>query len=182
MTRTLNNHNIKFSISNARCFYEGQGASIRNTETDQGLYYVIDIGGKNDTHIMLDNFKPVKDKNSMTNNGLLKSLQMVASDLSITGYEFTIKDVEDMLLGKRQRVPQLDEIFSEYATLIVKKIRNQIQKFDPNLYFTTFIFTGGGAVVLEKQIREEFKEEFNITFATDARYDNCKGALEKVVN
>ena len=195
ITLRMNGQFINFKINKVRCVYEGQGAIIRNTHTTKGYYYVLDIGGKNDTHILFENFKPVMNKNSMTNNGVLECLQSVASDLSTT-HQFEIKDVERILLklleefkkenkGEGNKfhyppIPTFKEIFEKHARDLVKRIRNQVQKFKLNPHFVTLIFSGGGSVILEDFLKDEFNE-FEFIFAADARFDNCKGALEKVI-
>lgn len=178
---TVNGIAVQFTISNVRCYYEGQGTMIVNDNTENGYFYIIDIGGKNDTHILFKNFSPEKGKNSMTGNGVLTLLQNIATDLSIKyNYDFSIQDIKDIITGINPRIDGFNESFNKHSEKLVKQIKNQIQKFRPNLAFTQFIFTGGGTVVLKDQLTQIFKDGYNIIISQDAQFDNCKGALMKI--
>jgi len=169
------NKQISFIISKVKLNPEGVGVIVRNTISNVGSYYVIDIGGKNDTHLLFENFRPTKGKNSMTNNGVLRLVQRIASELS-SQYDYTIKDVEDIALGKKTKPPMFEEVFEKHAKEWVIRIKNQAQKFILNPHFVKIIISGGGGIFLKKQLEEVF-QDFELIFAKDARFDNAKGAL-----
>lgn len=169
---------VSFVISKVYLNPEGIGVIVRNTTSTIGSYYVIDIGGKNDTHLLFENFRPVKGKNSMTNNGVLRLLQSIASELSAQ-YDFTIKDVEEIALGKKVKPSLFEEVFEKYASEWGIRIKNQAQKFSLNPHFVKIIISGGGGILLANQLKEVFRD-FEIIFADDARFDNAKGALMRM--
>lgn len=174
----ISDKQVSFIISKVMLSPEGVGVIVRNTTSTVGSYYVIDIGGKNDTHLLFENFRPTKGKNSMTNNGVLRFLQRIASELS-SQYDFTIKDIEDIALGKKQKPPLFEEVFEKHAQEWAMRIKNQAQKFSLNPHFVKIIISGGGGMLLKKQLEVVFKE-FNLIFASDARFDNAKGALMRM--
>ena len=174
---TLNHKQVQFMIHMVELFYEGSGAIIKNTSSGNGDYYVIDIGGRNDTHILFSNFRPVKNRNVMTNNGILPLLQSVASELSASGYDYDIFDVEEIVNGKKTKPRYFDDIFSKYAKNHVGRIRNQLQTFKIIPDHVTLIISGGGGVVLEPFLASEFSHEFQMIFATDSQFDNVTGGL-----
>lgn len=174
----INSKIVSFVISKVYLNPEGVGVIVRNTTSTSGSYYVIDVGGKNDTHLLFENFRPVKGKNSMTNNGVLRLLQRIASELS-TQYDFTIKDIEDIALGKKEKPPLFEEVFEKHANEWAMRIKNQAQKFSLNPHFVKIIISGGGGILLKKQLEMAFKD-FEMIFATDARFDNAKGALMRM--
>ena len=177
---SVGNQAVAFAIENVHLAYEGQGAVITNTTTHTGAYYVIDIGGKNDTHILFQNLRPHKEINDITNNGVLGMLQLVASDLSHE-YEFTMAHVEAILKGHRAKPEGFDDIFKARAMSLVQKINNQMQKFKLNpLFIDAMIFSGGGSLILKELLEAEFSD-FQLIFAHDALFDNAKGALVKMV-
>jgi len=184
----LNNKKISFVIDNIRPGFEGSGAIIRNVDDETNQIHIIDIGGKNDTHISferfeengLTKFKPIKDKNGMTNNGVLTLLQLIASDLSDT-YDTTINDIEKIIEGRLSKPAKFDEIFKHRAKQHTIAIKNQVQKYKLNPSFTTIIFSGGGSLLLKEQLKKAF-EEYSIKIAPDAQFDNAKGMLERVLN
>lgn len=158
-------------------FYEGSGAIIKNTTTGAGDYYVIDIGGRNSTHILFSNFRPVKNRNAMTNDGILPLLQSVASDLSASGYDYDIVDVEAIIKETKPKPSGFDELFSKYAKSHVGRIRNQVQIFKLIPEHVTLIISGGGSVVLKPFLEAEFGNEFKMIFAENGQFDNVTGGL-----
>jgi len=174
----VDNKQVSFVISKVYLNPEGVGVIVRNTTSISGSFYVIDIGGKNDTHLLFENFRPVKGKNSMTNNGVLRLLQRIASELS-SQYDFTIKDVEDIALDKKVKPPLFEEVFDKHANEWAMRIKNQAQKFSLNPHFVKIIISGGGGILLKKQLEVVFKD-FDLIFASDARFDNAKGALMRM--
>jgi len=177
----LNKKPVHFIIHSVDLFYEGSGAIIKNTTTDIGDFYVIDIGGRNDTHILFSNFRPVKNRNTMTNNGVLPLLQSVANELSAGGYDYDIIDVEEIVKGVKPKPSRFDEIFSQYAKNHVGRIRNQVQTFKLIPDHVTIIISGGGSLALKPFLKEEFANEFKMIFAKVAQFDNVCGGLLQLV-
>jgi len=179
----VNQKKIDFLISNVRASYEGSGAAVRNIKGGINNAHIIDIGGKNDTHISFESVdrqvKPVRDKNGMFNNGVLTLLQIIASDLS-ENYDVTIEDVEKIISGNLNKLENYDEVFNKRATSHVALIKNQVQKYKLNPMFTKLILTGGGSLLLRNQLEKAFSE-YNPIFSKDAQFDNVKGALERVI-
>ena len=180
VTLELNNQEINFVIENVRLGYEGSGAIIRNVDDEAAQSHIVDIGGKNDTHILFQGFKPVPGKNHMTNNGVLTLLQQIASDLS-ESHDITINEIEKVIEGNLPKPMSFDEIFKRRAKQHVVMIKNQVQKYKINPLFTTIIFSGGGSILLKDQLKKAF-EEYTTKFPADAQFDNCKGMLERVFN
>lgn len=191
----LDNKKISFTINTIRLSYEGSGVVIRNIDDEASQIHIIDIGGKNDTHISfekfklenqegiptdVEGFKPIKGQNGMTNNGVLTLLQQIASDLS-DSYDVTINDIEKIIEGRLPKPAKFDEIFKQRAKQHVVSIKNQVQKYRLNPSFTTIIFSGGGSLLLKEQLKAAFSE-YSIRISPDAQFDNAKGMLEKVLN
>ena len=174
---TLNHKKVQFIIKEIELFYEGSGAIIKNTTTGDGDYYVIDIGGRNDTHILFSNFRPVKNRNTMTNNGILPLLQSVASELSVGGYDYEIIDVESILAGVKPKTRYFDDVFFKYAKSHVGRIRNQLQTFKIIPDHVTLIISGGGSIILRSIMEDEFGSEFKMIFAESGQFDNVTGGL-----
>lgn len=173
----VNKKPVYFTIQTVHLFYEGIGGVIKNTTTNIGDYYVIDIGGRNDTHILFSNFRPVKNKNVMTNNGVLPLLQSVASELSAGGYDYDIVDVEEIVKGLKPKSSSFDDAFSKYAKGHVARIRNQIQTFNLIPDHVTLIVSGGGGKVLQTYLEKEFAHEFKMIFAKNGQFDNVMSGL-----
>jgi len=179
----INNKKIDFMIGNVRASYEAAGAAVRNIKDGINNAHIIDIGGKNDTHISFENVddqvKPVKDKNGMFNNGVLTLLQTIASDLS-TDFDVTIEDVEKIIAGNLSKPENYDRVFDQRTTSHVAMIKNQVQKYKLNPMFTKLILSGGGSLLLRNQLEIAFSE-YKPIFSSDAQFDNVKGALERVI-
>lgn len=175
----IDNKSVSFVISDVSLNPEGVGVIVRNTTEATGSYYVIDLGGRNDTHILFENLRPTKGKNGATNNGVLRLLQHIASELS-SDYDFTIRNIEDIIFSKKQKPVMFDEVFEKHAKGWAIRIRNQAQKFSLNPHFVKILVSGGGGILLREQLAEVFKD-FDIIFAEDARFDNTKGALTRAI-
>ena len=55
-------------------------------------------------------------------------------------------------------------------------------KLGVNTQLVTVLFTGGGSLALNKQLKEEFKEYKDVQFSNDGKYDNATGGLIKALN
>jgi len=176
----FNKKPVHFIIHSVDLYYEGSGAIINNNATDEGDYYVIDIGGRNDTHILFSNLRPVKNRNTMTNNGVLPLLQLVANELSAGGYDYDIVDVEKIVKGAKPKPKGFDDIFSRYAKSHVGRIRNQLQTFKLIPDYVTLIISGGGSLILKPFLETEFSSEFKTIFAKSGQFDNVYGGLIKL--
>lgn len=179
----LNNQKVDFIIACVRPTYEGSGAAVRNMKDGVQNIHIVDIGGKNDTHVSFEvidsQLRPVKGKNGMFNNGVLTLLQHIASDLSDI-FDVTIEDVEKIIEGKLNKPKGYDEVFELRASAHVASIKNQVQKYKLNPMFTQLTFAGGGSLLLQKQLKTAFSE-YEPKFSKDSQFDNVKGALERVI-
>lgn len=180
----LNGKDVSFRIKHLELFFESQGAIIRNQQLNHKQVLVYDIGGKNDTMVLYSaNGKPIPGQNDMDFNGLLVMLQHIADDLRRKyKTKFSIQQVERMLLGLEDKVEGFDTLFDQHATDWVKKFKSQVMKLDVNTQLTTLLFTGGGSLALNKQLKEEFKEYKDVQFSNDGKYDNATGGLIKALN
>lgn len=179
----LNGKDVSFKIAGLELFFEGQGAIIRNHQLSGKQVLVYDIGGKNDTMLLFgSNGKPIAGKNDMNFDGLLVMLQHIADDLRRKyNTKFSIQDVEEMVLG-RNKVEGFDDLFDQHASEWVKKFKSQVMKLGVNTQLVTVLFTGGGSLALNKQLKEEFKEYKDVQFSNDGKYDNATGGLIKALN
>lgn len=193
ITLNLNGVMVRFKISQLRLYFEGQGALIRNMhlinrEATTSYTFIIDCGSKNDTQILFNKLSPVPGKNSMTPNGINTTLRQLSTKLYDTcKTEFKIQEVEDILLNKTKlnglTREQVEELFAPLARELALKIKNRTDQFALNTMTTKVLFTGGSSIVLKKYLKEVFEaNNYDVTFSTDARFDNCKGALIKALN
>ena len=181
----LNGEPVSFKIEKLELFFESQGAILRNQQLIGKQTLVYDIGGKNDTFVLYGrDGKPVTGRNKMAFNGLLKMLGQMGDDLREKyGTEFTIQQIEEMVLGKEEKPEGFETIFNAHATKWVKRFKSEILKLDDvNTVLTSILFTGGGSLALQKQLQQEFSEYKNVYFSNDAKYDNAHGGLIRALN
>ena len=185
---TLNEtHVFSFVIAEVTPFFESQGYLLRNLDKyadtpDQiKQVYVVDLGGRSDSHAYFRSLKPQSDYCVTGRRSVISMLENIAMEL---GGFYTAKDVEDIARGRLTPKPEnFDEVFDKYARAYMQQIKNHLIIKQVNLKMTDLVFTGGGSGLLAKQIHEFFATTAkSLAISNDGQFDNCKGALKRAVN
>lgn len=185
---TLNeNQSYSFIIAEVTPFFESQGYLLRNLDKyadtpDQiKQVYVVDLGGRSDSHAYFRSLKPQSDYCVTGRRSVISMLENMAIEL---GGFYTAKDVEDIARGRLTPKPEnFEAIFEKYARAYMQQIKNHMIIKQINLKMTDLVFTGGGSGLLAKHIHEFFATSAkSLAISSDGQFDNCKGALKRAVN
>jgi len=184
----LNGVSWTFSINQVIAYFEGQGSLFRNAHKWQNKeVLVIDLGGRNDTMALFKNRKPQSRVADTGTDGLIKELGQIALELSQNeNAKITLDKVKAYKLGQTEWKPEtFEDVFDRKINEYMENLKNRINTYELNFNEIHAYFTGGGAMLLEHNLKEYFKDYFkrnNFEInATDGVYDNVKGALEWVV-
>lgn len=173
---TLNGAEYSFKISRVNTFYEGWGASVTHVSATDAESLVIDLGGQNDTYVLFREGKVIADRCTMDNNGVLRMLKRVRTDMSKHGDNWTANQIDNAIEDGNKEVLTALEYRSQE---IIDKIRDNIQATNVNHKLVKLVFTGGGATLLEKVIRKSFGEHYaKNQIEIGEMYDNIKGVME----
>lgn len=161
-------------------YFESQGVILRyyNQYSVMERVYVIDIGGKNDTHSFFEFGRINGIHTNMFNNGILSmlgKLQMAMNRESNTA-NYSINDIEYMIRNKKY-VGNFLELYKIHAIELLNEILLSTTKTGVNLNLTHVVFTGGGALLLEPFIEEVF-ENIEYELKEDCYEDNSVGGLQ----
>ncbi|MCL1949019.1 MAG: hypothetical protein FWF59_04730 [Turicibacter sp.] len=178
---------FSFVIAEVTPFFESQGYLLRNLDkyadtVDQiKQVYVVDLGGRSDSHAYFRSLKPQSDYCVTGRRSVISMLENMAMEL---GGFYTAKDVEDIARGRLTPKPEaFDAVFEKHARHYMQQIKNHLIIKQVNLKMTDLVFTGGGSGLMAKQIHEFFATTAkSLAISNDGQYDNCKGALKRAVN
>lgn len=172
--------NFTINIKGFDPYFESQGVILRyfNKYSTYQRVYVIDIGGKNDTHSFFEYGRINGVHTNMFNNGILSMLGklQMAMNRESNSTNYTINDIEYMITNKKY-IGNFFELYRIHAIELLKEILLSTTKTGVNLQLTEVVFTGGGALMLEPFIDEVFTE-IEYELKSDCFEDNSVGGLQ----
>lgn len=161
-------------------YFESQGVILRyyNQYSKMERVYVIDIGGKNDTHSFFENGRINGIHTNMFNNGILSmlgKLQMAMNRQSSTN-NYSINDIEYMIKNNKY-IDNFYDLYQIHAVELLQEILLSTTKTNVNLNLSHVVFTGGGALLLKPFIEDVF-EHIEYELREDCFEDNSVGGLQ----
>lgn len=183
----VENKYYSFKIVNVMPYCESQGTLFRESQLYSHLddIYIIDIGGRNDTHMRYKNGVPVGDYCTIGENGIIAPLNKIASELSTIYHQpFTSDDVERIAKNPEKydmkKLSRFFDIFNSHMIPLVDKIYAKFVSTKINVLVTKLVFSGGGADILDPILKKKIITDYIIS--ADPYNDNCLGALRKLVS
>jgi plasmid segregation protein ParM len=167
----INGVDKRFAINNVLVLPESIGVVMENIpEFMNNLIGVIDIGGLNTNAAIYENLKPLPSNVFTINEGgqiLNAKIRRALNTSLMTNYQ----DFEIPYLRMEGRVKSIVE---EVTNNQMETILAQCRQYNWNLKALPIVFTGGGSLMLEKQIRQLD----NARLSRNPVWDNVQGFLK----
>lgn len=166
----VNGTNINFSISSVTVLPETFGVVMSNTNDFlNSAIGIIDIGGLNSSGVVYSHMKPIKSSAFSINEGGLITNAKIKRALNtalMTNYQNY--QIPCLKLDNKTR-PIVDDVLNQQ----MHRILEECKQYNWDITTLPIIFTGGGSLMLEKQIRS-----LNFAISKDCVWDNAKGFLK----
>jgi len=147
-------------------------------------YLIIDIGGVTVDIIYFDDNLPVLDKTATKPLGIIKMTEEIINKVEMEhGYEVSRRDIEAVLRKEKHILPEpLVKYIRECCADWSSKLITQVGAIVSDLRLIPCVFMGGGALLLEKDLKTDTRLPSEIEFIKDPKA-NAEGylLLEKIM-
>lgn len=161
-------------------YFEGCGV-INNHKNEIGEEPVITmmLGSFNTSAITFnENGMPIKNQSKSIEYGIIELIAKVQNALlPVVGRTYSDVVVKRIIKGKKDGVDS--KVFDITKQVVIEHlvgVRNQLKRLGVELDVYKIIFAGGGAILLEKYLKEVFGD--NIVIDNDPLFADAKGALK----
>lgn len=146
----INKQPFEFSIESVTVLPESFGFIVENAkEFLNGLCAVIDIGGLNTNAAIFRNLKPVPSSVFCVNEGGNMTNAKIKRALNTT-FLANYQDYEIPYVKENSKTkPIIDEVLDAQ----MQRILSECKKYNWNIAELPIVFTGGGSLMLERQIK-----------------------------
>ena len=173
----LNGKTKKFTIDNVVVCPEGSGLIYKNpAEYKDRLVAIIDIGGLNTNCCIYDRLTPVKSTAFTTNLGANIMRNELKQKLNSTFKDANIQDwqMEDIIRKGyiKSNKEESEVLISEFLQKHVSNIMQECVKKGWDIKNLDFVFTGGGALQFEREIRKIVDDP---VIGPEANWENVQG-------
>ena len=145
----------RFNIKEVIVYMEGAAALLTHSETFKNdIVSVIDIGGYNVNALQFDKLHLVNGSEDDFDLGVYNIKSKITHDLNKT-FNYHLKEYELNHILKKPTEEQ-ERIILKHYTSFINRLRNELKQRGYNLSLNKFLFTGGGSMDLEIQLKNEF--------------------------
>jgi hypothetical protein len=164
----INGTSKNFTINKVYVYPESIGVLMLNVgDFTNKLIGIIDIGGLNTNGAIYDNLKPVKNSMFTINEGANILFAKIKRELNVA----MGRNYQDYEIPYAIYNPDTKSVIGNILTNQLNTIMEECKRYNWNLDALTLIFTGGGSILLEKQIRDLN----NAKLSPNAVWDNAMG-------
>lgn len=162
----------QFKITKVLVVPETMGYIYNNyVECKDKLVRVIDLGGLNVNGLIYLKGVPMRETGFTTNDGINILITSIMNDLNKDGFNYQRYEVE-YLLKSGDRNEREEGIITQKVAHYLEQISGKMRANNWNIDTGEIVFTGGGALLLETQIKETFK---GAIISKNCVYDNVEG-------
>ncbi|MBE6021695.1 MAG: ParM/StbA family protein [Cellulosilyticum sp.] len=145
----------RFNIKEVIVYMEGAAGILTHSETfKNNIVSVIDIGGYNINALQFDKLHLVTGSEDDFDLGVYSINAKIAHDLNKT-FNYHLKEYELNHILKHPTEEQ-NEIITKHYVSFINRLRNELKQRGYNLSLNQFLFTGGGSIDVEIQLKSEF--------------------------
>jgi plasmid segregation protein ParM len=164
----INGVDKNFTINKVSVYPESIGVLILNiADCAKKIVGVIDIGGLNTNGAIYDDLNPVESSMFTVNEGGNILFSKIKRELNIV----TGRNYQDYEIPYVIREHETKHIIANLLKHQLQIIIEECKRYNWNVEAIPLLFTGGGSLLLEKQI----KELPNATLSGNAVFDNAMG-------
>lgn len=165
----INNKPAEFNIETVTVLPESFGVVIENAKDHMnGIVGVIDIGGLNTNGAIYERLKPIPSSVFTINEGGNMTNAKIKRALNTT---FTA-NYQDYEIPYVREDGKTKPIIEEVLDIQMQRILSECKKYNWNVDKLPIVFTGGGSLMLEKQIKA-----INGRISKNPIWDNVQGFL-----